>query len=155
MFPANCVGGQWRSNTEYLGLWVDPELNFKPHIDFICKIIYGCLDSLYRSVNCFSFQVRKRIISQLLLPILDYADVVYQNTTDSILKPLNILHNSLCRFVWWCPFRTHHCNMYEALKLLHPKSRRQFSGVLSLSCSTIPQTAPGPVNISIPSWTYD
>lgn len=73
---------------KYLGLWMDPELTFKPHIDYICKRIYGCLGSLYQSINWFSFQVRKRIISQLLLPILDYADVVYQNTTDSILKPI-------------------------------------------------------------------
>ena len=53
---------------KYLGLWMDPELTFKPHIVFICKRIYGCLGSLYHSINCFSFQLRKRIISQLYLP---------------------------------------------------------------------------------------
>lgn len=117
---------------KYLGHWMDPELTFKPHFGYICKRISGCLGSLYRSINCFSFQVRRRIISQLMLPILDYADVVYQNTTGSILKPVNILNNSLCRFVLRCPFRTHHCLMHEALGWLHPKSRHQFHWVLFL-----------------------
>lgn len=84
---------------KYLGHWMDPELTFKPHFGYMCKWIYVCLGSLHRSINCFSFQVRRRIISQLMLPILDYADVVYQNTTDTILKNVNILNNSLCRFV--------------------------------------------------------
>lgn len=48
---------------KYLRPWLEPELTFKPHIDYICKIIYGLLSSLYRSINCFSFQVRKRISS--------------------------------------------------------------------------------------------
>lgn len=117
---------------KYLGHWMDPELTFKPHFGYMCKRICICLGSLYRSINCFSFQVRRRIISQLMLPILDYADVVYQNTTDTILKNVNILNNSLCRFVLRCPFRTHHCLMYEALSWLHPKSRHQFHWVLFL-----------------------
>ncbi len=111
---------------KYLGLWIDPELSFKPHIDYICKKAYSCLGMLYRSINCFSFQVRKRLISQLIFPILDYVDIVYQNTSEKILKPLNTLHNSLCRFVLRCPFRTHHCFMFESLNWLQPKSKQQF-----------------------------
>ncbi len=107
---------------KYLGLWIDPELSFKPHIDFIIKRVYGCLSSLYHSINCFTFHVRKRIITQLVLPIIDYADIVYQNTSDTNLRPLNVLFNSLCRFVLKCPYRTHHCSMYES----QPKSRKQF-----------------------------
>lgn len=54
---------------------------------------------LYRSINCFTKQIRLKIITQLLLPIIDYADVVYQNTADTNLKPLNVIFNSLCRFI--------------------------------------------------------
>ena len=110
---------------KYLGVWLDPELTFKPNIDYTVKKTYGCLSSLYRSIHCFSFDVRKRIISQVLLPMIDYADVVYQNTTDSHLKPINVLYNSLCRFVLRCPYDTHHCHMYNSLNWLQPKSRRQ------------------------------
>lgn len=111
---------------KYLGLWIDPELSSKPHIDFIIKRTYGCLSSVYRSINYFTFQARKRIISQLILPIIDYADIVYQNTSDTYLTPLNVVYNSLCRFALRCPYRTHHGFMYESLNWLQPKFRRQF-----------------------------
>ena len=111
---------------KYLGITLDPELSFKSHIDITLKKTYGSLCSLYPSINCFSFDVRKRIISQVLLPIIDYADIVYMNTTETILKPLNTLHNSLCRFVLRCPYRTHHCSLYSTLDWLQPKARRQF-----------------------------
>ena len=110
---------------KYLGLWLDPQLSFKYHINSVVQRINYSLKILYRSINCFTLKVRKRIIAQLILPILDYADIIYQNTTDTNLYPLNVIYNNLCRFVLRCPFRTHHCIMYESLNWLNPKSRRQ------------------------------
>lgn len=111
---------------KYLGLWLDSQLTFRTHIDSIVKNINCSLRILYRSINCFTKQIRLKIITQLLLPIIDYADVVYQNTADLNLKPLNVIYNSICRFVLRCPFRTHHCQMYQSLNLLSLNSRRQF-----------------------------
>lgn len=62
---------------------------------------------------------------QLILPIIDYADIVYQNTHDVHLKPLNTLFNTLCRFILKCPYRTHHCILYSQLNWLQPDKRRQ------------------------------
>lgn len=76
----------------------------------------------------FLFQVRK-IISQLILPIINYADIVYQNSSDTHLRPLNVVYNSLCRFVLRSPYRTHHCFMYESFNWLQPKSGWQFHWV--------------------------
>ncbi len=111
---------------KYLGLWIDPELSFKPHIDNIVKKANGSLGSLYRSINCFTFEIRKRLISQLILPIIDYVDIVYQNTTETNLNPLNVLFNSLCRFVLRCPYLAHHCHMYDQLNWFSLKDRRKF-----------------------------
>lgn len=69
---------------KYLGLWVHPELTFKPRIDFLKKKkkkAYGCLDTLYCSINCLTMVIRKLLISRLILPIIDYVDIVYQITT--------------------------------------------------------------------------
>uniref|UniRef100_A0A3B1IDR7 Reverse transcriptase domain-containing protein n=1 Tax=Astyanax mexicanus TaxID=7994 RepID=A0A3B1IDR7_ASTMX len=114
---------------KYLGLWVDSEFSFKPHVDYIIKKTYGCLSSLYRAINCFTFHIRKRLVSQLILPIIGYADIVYMNTSEIHLRPLNVVFNSLCRFVLRCPYRTHHCFMFESINWLQPKSRRQYHWV--------------------------
>lgn len=110
---------------KYLGLLLDSNLSFKSHIDSVVKKINFNLSLLYRSINCFTPQIRLRIVTQLLFPILDYADIVYMNTTESNLKSLNVAFNSLCRFVLRCPYLTHHCHMYQQLNLLSPKTRRQ------------------------------
>lgn len=120
---------------KYLGVWLDSQLSFRHHINAISKKITGCLKSLYRSVDCFSQEVRKRIVTQLIFPILDYADVVYGNTPETHLHPLNVLYNSLCRFVLRCPYRTHHCTMYEALNWPAPKNRRKLHwSILIFKC---------------------
>ena len=108
---------------KYLGLWLDCQLSFKTHISSVIQKMNYSLKILYRPIQCFTLQIRKRIITQLILPILDYGDIVYQNTTATNLYPLNVIYNNLCRFVLRCPYRTHHCNMYESLNWL---SRRHF-----------------------------
>ena len=62
---------------KYLGIWLDSHLSFKTHIESVVKKMNWSLRILYRSINCFTLQVRKRIASQLILPILDYAGIVY------------------------------------------------------------------------------
>ena len=62
----------------------------------------------------------------MLLPILDYADIIYANTTATCLHSLDVIYNSLCRFVLRCPYRTHHCVMYEQLSWLAPSARRKY-----------------------------
>lgn len=80
---------------------------------------------LLRSSNCFTQEVRTKIISQLILPIIDSADVVYCVTFDSFLKPLNVLFRTLCRFILNGPYRTHHCDLCHHLSWVQPGGRRQ------------------------------
>ena len=94
---------------KYLGLWLDPELTFKPHIDYIHRKISFGISVLFRSKNCFTLNVRRKLALQLILPLFDYADVVYLNTSKTYLLPLNTVYNRLSRFVLGCSFYTHHC----------------------------------------------
>ena len=73
-----------RSNILDFGLILN--FPFKPHIDYITKRTYASLDSLYRSIDCFTLDTRKRLATQLILPIIDYADIVNQNTSITNLK---------------------------------------------------------------------
>uniref|UniRef100_A0A8C6NRV0 Reverse transcriptase domain-containing protein n=1 Tax=Nothobranchius furzeri TaxID=105023 RepID=A0A8C6NRV0_NOTFU len=111
---------------KYLGVWLEPELSFKFHIHTTCLKVTRCLRILYNSINCFEPIVRKRIVTQLLLPIIDYSDILYQNSTVSSLRSLDVVYNSLCRFILRCSFNTHHCYMYDLLGWLPLKARRQF-----------------------------
>jgi len=56
--------------------------------------------------------------------------MVYTNTFESNLKPLNVVFNSLCRFILNFPFKTRHCFMYDSLNWLEPKPRRDYHWIL-------------------------
>lgn len=45
---------------KYLGLWLDPELRFKPHIDYVLKKVYFGIGVLYQSRNSFTLNVTVR-----------------------------------------------------------------------------------------------
>uniref|UniRef100_A0A9J8BQG6 Reverse transcriptase domain-containing protein n=1 Tax=Cyprinus carpio carpio TaxID=630221 RepID=A0A9J8BQG6_CYPCA len=111
---------------KYLGVWLETDLSFKTHVQVMTNKLNSRLKILYQSVNCFNFLVRKRIVLQLLMPILDYADIIYQNTTASCLHSIDVVYNSLCRFVLCCPFRTHHCVLYRHLSWFAPSAMRQY-----------------------------
>ena len=65
---------------KYLGLWLDSELSFQSHVDSIRGKVNNSLRLMYRSINCFTPEIRKHIVQQLLLPIIDYCDIVYIRT---------------------------------------------------------------------------
>lgn len=110
---------------KYLGVHLDAQMTFKPHMDSIIKNVNYRLRTLWSSIDCFTLSVRKRIATQLLLTILDYADVVYQNSSVTNLHSLDVIYNSLCRFILRCPYRTNHCNMYASLNWTSLTVRRQ------------------------------
>lgn len=104
---------------------LDPELSFKHHIAQIVRKVNFSVGTLYRSRNCFSLPVRKKLATQLILPIFDYADIVYQCAPKTTLHPLDVVYNKLCRFILGCPFTTHHCTMFEQLNWFSLTSRRR------------------------------
>uniref|UniRef100_A0A8C5M4K1 Reverse transcriptase domain-containing protein n=1 Tax=Leptobrachium leishanense TaxID=445787 RepID=A0A8C5M4K1_9ANUR len=80
--PHLCVGT--RSNDtlttvtslKYLGMWLDPNLSFGPHIEKLSSKLYPKLGALYRNKSCLSPAVRKQIVQQMLMPAIEYRDVV-------------------------------------------------------------------------------
>uniref|UniRef100_A0A8C5R2X5 Reverse transcriptase domain-containing protein n=1 Tax=Leptobrachium leishanense TaxID=445787 RepID=A0A8C5R2X5_9ANUR len=81
--PHLCVGT--RSNDtlttvtslKYLGMWLDPNLSFGPHIEKLSSKLYPKLGAMYRNTSCLNPAVRKQIVQQMLMPAIEYRDLVY------------------------------------------------------------------------------
>lgn len=68
------------------GLWIDPELNFKPHVEHIMKKVIFGVSVLYHYITFnITFTVRKTFASHLILPILDCPEIVYQSASKTNL----------------------------------------------------------------------
>lgn len=60
---------------KYLGIVIDDSLTFKPLIDKLVKKLKLKLGFFFRNKTCFSFGVKKRLVSATFLSVLDYGDV--------------------------------------------------------------------------------
>ncbi|MEE6523755.1 hypothetical protein FKM82_022789 [Ascaphus truei] len=90
------------------------------HIDTLTSKSYAKLGVFYRTKSYLSLLVRKCIAQQMLMPIIDYGDIVYSLAPQTHLSKLDTLYNLICHFVLQCNYNTHHCKM---LKELHWSSQ--------------------------------
>lgn len=68
---------------------------------------------LYRNRQCLSYENRIKIVQTCLLPVLDYADIIYMHASAQTLKPLDALYHSSIRLITGDGYQTHHCTLYE------------------------------------------
>ncbi len=67
----------------------------------------------FRNKFCFSFNVRKKLVTATFLPMLDYGDVVYQFAPSYLLSSLDAVYHGALRFISDCKSSTHHCLLYN------------------------------------------
>ncbi len=96
---------------KYLGIIVDDALSFSSHITQLKKKLK--IKFYFRNKFCFSFNVRKKLVTSTFLPVLDYGDVVYQFTPSYLLSSLDAVYHGALRFISDCKPSTHHCILYN------------------------------------------
>ena len=67
----------------------------------------------FRNSACFSQSARKKLVEATFLPVLDYGDVFYRNSTKALLQSLDSVYHSALRFITRANHYTHHCALYE------------------------------------------
>ncbi len=98
---------------KYLGIIVDDVLSFSSHITQLKKKLRIKLGFYFRNKFCFSFNVRKKLVTATFLPVLDYGDVVYQFAPSYLLSSLDAVYHGALRFISDCKSSTHHCLLYN------------------------------------------
>ncbi len=91
---------------KYLGIIVDDVLSFSSHITQLKKKLRIKLGFYFRNKFCFSFNVRKKLVTATFLPVLDYGDVVYQFAPSYLLSSLDAVYHGALRFISDCKSST-------------------------------------------------
>ena len=73
---------------KYLGITVDQELNFALHVKELLKNIWFKSLLLYHLQKMMSSKVLLHVYKSYVLPVIDYADVIYMNTHVDLLEAL-------------------------------------------------------------------
>ena len=88
------------SEVRNLGLIIDCNMSWAPHINAISKRMHFSFHSLRRLQYFLPHKTKIMLAQCLLLPILDYADVCYLDATEELLNKLERLQNLAIRFVY-------------------------------------------------------
>ena len=79
---------------KYLGVLIDDSLSFKPHIDHLVKKLKLKLGFFFRHKICFSFEVKKRLVTAKFLSSLDYGDLIYMNASAKCLCKIDAVYHA-------------------------------------------------------------
>ena len=81
------------SSYQYLGITVDQTLNFNLHMKQIIKTVFYKLSLLQKLRRYITPMAAVRIYKSMVIPYLDYGDVLYHYSSSRLLDKLQKLQN--------------------------------------------------------------
>jgi hypothetical protein len=133
--PRVSINGEfldYESNVLNLGIKMSNNLSWAEQVNSVCKKVYRPR-SLYQLKHlCFkpSLEIRKKLVSALIFPIIDYAMVAYCDINNELITQLQRAQNSCIRYNNLRLYE-HVTPYYKELKWLKFKERLEL-GILSL-----------------------
>ncbi len=109
---------------KYLGLYLDPKLNFNQHIERTCAKAKYKLSTLGMCRQYISQDISLLLYKSLLLPVLEYGDIVYASAGLCSLDKLQKVQNTALRIVLQADRRSNVKEMHKLLHILMLKDRR-------------------------------
>jgi hypothetical protein len=112
---------QIKQSTEekYLGLILDNELTWKPHIEKIKSKLSSLRGCLFNTVQCLPRQVRYTIYNSLAKSHLNYLIEIWGSATKTALKQLQITQNKLIKTLFQYEYLTASRIIYSETKIMN------------------------------------
>lgn len=96
---------------KYLGVFLDPQLNFSSHIDFICKKIGKKIGFFYRISQNLSQWAKLLIYNTIIYPHFNYCCSLLLACNKAEINRLQLLQNKAMRIIL-------KCNKYTPIKMM-------------------------------------
>ena len=90
------------SEYKYLGVVLDPQLNFSRHVEYLKRKTLGKIGLLGRIRNFVDHETSLMLFKTLILPLFDYCDVVYNCLSQKDQHTLQKLQNCALRNTVQC-----------------------------------------------------
>lgn len=104
---------------KYLGVFIDKNLNWKYHIEYISNKISKACGSLSKLRHIMSTDVLKEVYYALIHSYIKYGITTWGNASNTTLNPLKVLINRAVRIISFAPYgRIDLKPIYNSLKFL-------------------------------------
>ena len=107
-----------QKSVKYLGVLIDCHLNWKEQIQQISKKYLGVLVSYLRLDILLIRKTLVQLYHAIILPFLSYGYIVWGNTYDHNIKPLQIIQRKTIRLITFSNFDAHTSPLFAKLNLL-------------------------------------
>ena len=115
---------QTASSYKYLGVTMDSQLSYNLHVNKIVATISGKLKTFQRMRNFLSVRAALLVYKSMMLPILEYGDILLSATSVKNRKRLQVLQNKGLRCALNKGIEANTCELHSEAKLLKLKHRR-------------------------------
>lgn len=85
---------------KYLGFYINSTLTCKDHINIVVRNVFLTLRNLRMSSEFVPIAVKKKLVIQLILPLITYSAEVYSNIDSQSLHKIQVAFNSATRYVY-------------------------------------------------------
>ena len=109
-----------------LGVWIDPSLTFQYHINQVHMKVQKGLAYIIRSKKSLPFKIRLMLFRSLVLPHLEYCNVIW-GSPSSRTEKLHIALKKGIRMIYGVPFMAHTDPLFVRTKTLKYNDIYQFS----------------------------
>uniref|UniRef100_A0A8C5AU51 Reverse transcriptase domain-containing protein n=1 Tax=Gadus morhua TaxID=8049 RepID=A0A8C5AU51_GADMO len=109
-----------------LGIYMDPALSFKSHINHVTKISFFHLRNIARLRPNLSFSAAETLIHAFITSRLDYCNSILYGLPSTVLQKLQYVQNSAARLLTHTPSREHITPVLRQLHWLPVKQRIHF-----------------------------
>ena len=117
---------------KYLGVFLDSNLSFDRHIDYIVDKAAKKIGVIRKVNECLYRSTALTLYKSLVLPLFDYCDTVYMCTSMGNLSKLQLLQNQACRTILLAGIYMSVIDMHRSLKLELLNDRRNVH--MALEC---------------------
>ncbi len=111
---------------KYLGFWLDSTLSFNCHIDKIVKKANQRLGLIKQSFKFLGRHNTLVLYKSLVLPAIDYGDLLYHQASARSLQSLQVVQNKFARVLLKCDRYTPSIDMHNELRIMKLDRRRHF-----------------------------
>ena len=108
-----------QTNTaKFLGVLIDSTLSWKSHIEYITKKVAKSIGIIKRVHNCLPTDTLNTLYNTLVLPYLNYCNMIWANNKITYLKPLLILQKKVVRSITASLYNAHALPLFAQLNQL-------------------------------------
>jgi hypothetical protein len=107
-----------KQQVKFLGVLLDENLSWKPHIDYVCNKISKSIGVIYRAGFNLSPSTKLSLYYTLIYQYLNYCNIVRSSTYVTNLQRILILQKRIVRLLTNSVFYAHAAPLFNKLNLL-------------------------------------